>query len=102
MPLISVFVSHKSFEEARKITDHLLKQRLIACSTTFPSRSSFWWQGKIEHQEEVVSILKTKQENWEKLKVEITKIHPFKVPAIIKYPVEANKVYEDWVQKEVQ
>ena len=48
----------------------------------------------------MVSLLKTKEENWEKVKAEILKIHLYKTPCILKINVEANEEYERWVREE--
>ncbi len=102
MGFIIIYVTHKNLEEAEKITSHLLQKKLIACANLFPIKSAYWWEGKIESSDEVVSILKTKKENWEKVKLEIKKVHPYKVPCIMKIDVEANKDYEDWINSEAE
>ena len=101
MGFIIIYVTHSNIEEARKIAEHLLKKRLIACVNYFPISSSFWWKGKIDDSQEIVSLLKTKSENWEKVKSEVKKLHPYETPCIIKFNVESNKDYEHWVNAEV-
>ncbi len=100
MSFIAIYVTHKNMEEAEKISSHLLQQKSIACVNFFPIKSSYWWKGNIESSEEIVSLLKTKNENWEKVKNEIIKIHPYETPCIIKMSVEANNEYESWINKE--
>ena len=82
--------------------DILLKKRLIACVNFFPIESSYWWKGKIENSDEIVSIVKTKKENWNKLKREVEKIHPYEIPCIMKFDVEANEDYEKWINEETK
>jgi len=60
----------------------------------------YWWKGKIEDSKEVVSILKTKKENWKSVKSEVEKVHPYDVPCIIKLNVEANESYDSWINSE--
>jgi uncharacterized protein involved in tolerance to divalent cations len=50
--------------------------------------------------DEIVSLLKTSAKNWDKLKKEIEKIHPYETPCIMKFSVEANDAYEQWVEAE--
>ena len=95
--MLLLYVTHKNKTEAKKIVDYLLKQKLIACANYIPIESSYWWKGKIENSNEIVTLLKTKEENFEKLKQEIKKIHPYDVPCIIKLNAEANKDYEEWI-----
>jgi len=87
-------------EEAEKIAKHLLQQKMIACVNYFPIKSSYWRKWNIESSEEIVSLLKTKSNNWEKVKKEIETIHPYETPCIIKINVEANDKYESWIINE--
>lgn len=87
-------------EEAEKISTHLLQEKMIACVNFFPIKSSYRWKGNIESSDEIVSLLKTKSENWEKVRDEIKKIHQYETPCIIKMSVEANDEYESWIKKE--
>jgi periplasmic divalent cation tolerance protein len=102
MPFIFVYVTNPDEKVAKRIAIHLLKRRLIACANIFPVDSAYWWKGKIEDEEEYVLIAKTKKGNWEKVKREIKKIHPYSVPCITRINVEANKEYEKWLRKEVK
>lgn len=103
MSFIFVYITNPDKKTAKKIGLYLLKKRLIACANIFPmEHSDYWWKGKIEKTKEFVLIVKTKKENWEKVKTEIKKIHPYSVPCITKIDVEANKEYEDWLKKEVK
>jgi len=95
-----IYITHANLEEARKVTSHLLEKKLIACANLFPIESSYWWQGQIANENEVVAIVKTRSQNWEKVKSEVKKIHPYKVPCIIKIEVEANEDYEAWIDSE--
>lgn len=102
MTFILIYVTHKNLDSAQKIAAHLLQKKLIACANFFPIESSYWWKGKIENSEEIVSLLKTKKENWEKVESEIKKIHPYETPCIMKMNVEANEDYESWVNSETK
>jgi periplasmic divalent cation tolerance protein len=100
MGFIAIYVAHKDMNEAKKIAEHLIKNKFIACVNYFPMKSSNWWKGNIEDSEEIVTILKTKKENWEKVKSEIKNIHSYETPCIMKFDVEANEDYESWIKSE--
>lgn len=102
MSFIFVYVTNPNKKEAKKIAFHLLKKRLIACANIFPINSSFLWKGKIENINEVVLIVKTRKENFNKIKNEINKIHSYKTPCIIKFNVESNEDYEKWLKEEIK
>ena len=100
MSFILIYVTHKNQEQAKKIALHLLERKLIACANFFPISSSYWWNEKIEHSSEIVSLLKTKTEHWEKVRLEIEHLHPYETPCIIKMNVDANEKYETWINDE--
>lgn len=89
-------------EEARKISMHLVKNRLAACTNMFPIRSMYWWKDKIEETEEYAVIAKTIDENYEKIKKEIKKIHSYEVPCIMKINADVNEEYGNWIKKETK
>lgn len=102
MKFILIYVTHKNIKEAKKIGNYLIKEKMIACANYFPIESSYWWKGKIENAKEIVSLLKTRKENWEKVRKEIEKIHSYEVPCIIKIEAESNKSYADWINNEIK
>ena len=101
MKFILIYTTHNTLEEAQKITDYLLKEKLIACVNFSSITSQYRWKGNIETSNETVAILKTKIENWDKVKKYIERNHPYKTACIIKLAeVEANDSYASWIQEE--
>jgi periplasmic divalent cation tolerance protein len=97
MTIISVYVTFPSMGQAKRISDHLLRGRLIACANFFPIKSVYWWEGKIEESQEVAALMKARGENWDAIKEHVRRLHPYKVPCIVRYDVAANGAYEEWV-----
>lgn len=102
MRFIIIYITYPDLKTAKKIVASLMENRLIACGNFFPIQSIYWWKGKIKNSKEVVSILKTKKENWEKVKSAVAKLHPYETPCIIKIAVSANNNYESWINKEAR
>jgi periplasmic divalent cation tolerance protein len=102
MKIIFVYTDYPDEKTAKNIGDILLKEKLIACYNLFPIKSGYFWQGKKEEGEEFVGIFKTTKENWSKLKRRIKEIHPYEIPCILKFEVEANREYYQWVKKSVR
>lgn len=102
MPFIPIYITHKNMGDAKKIALALLQKRLIACANFFQIESACRWKGKIENAREVVSIFKTKSANWEKVKAEVARMHPYELPCIMKIRAEANNGYEKWINCETQ
>lgn len=102
MSFALIYITHSSKDEARRVSQHLLQQKLVACANIFPITSAYWWHGSIQNDEEWVSIVKTTMEKYEAVKTSVEQIHPYEVPCILKITVEANAAYEQWIQDSVQ
>lgn len=99
--MVFLYVTNESVEEAKKIARHLLKKRMIGCANIFPVNAMYWWEGNIADETEVVLIAKTTKEKCQIVIDEITKIHPFDTPCIIKLDVDPNEKYLQWILSEL-
>lgn len=102
MAFIIIKITSPTINEARRISIHLLQKKLISSANFFPIKSISSWTGKIQEVEESIAFLKTREENWEKVRDEIKRIHPYKVPCITKINAEANEDYESWVNDQTR
>lgn len=100
MTFIVAYITHRNMSEAQRVCSYLLDNKIITSVNYFPIKSSFRLQGEIRNEDEIVSLVKTRKGNWNKLKKEVTRIHANDVPCIIKFEVEANKAYEEWIESE--
>ena len=96
-----LYITYKNLTEAKKISQELLKERLIACANFFPIKSMYWSEDKISENDEVVSILKTREENIEKITHLLKDIHPYETPCIIKLEATANDEFLKWIDVEL-
>lgn len=101
MEFIIVYATAPNMPVAKKIARHLLEKKIIVCANIFPVESGFLWEGKIKNVKECVMILKTLEENFEKLKTEVKAMHPYEIPCMIKIAAEPNSKYFAWVRKEL-
>ena len=92
-----VMTTEKNKNNAYKISNLLLLEKLIPCVTFKNIESHFWWGGKINKLKEVQLIFKCKKENINKVCQKIYENHSYDVPEIIWFPVSAHKNYHDWV-----
>jgi periplasmic divalent cation tolerance protein len=97
MAFIIFYVTHPSEEEARRISDAIVSARLAACANIFPIQSAYWWDGQIETGQEWVSLLKTALHLQHLLQEMIERLHPYKTPCIMRWEVNANEAYENWI-----
>jgi len=91
-----------SVEEARTIVRALVERRLIACGTIVPGALSIYrWEGAVEHEHEVLVLLKTTRERWPALVGALPLLHSYEVPELVALPVVAGlQAYLDWVSDE--
>lgn len=99
--MILIYITSPSEENAEEISEHLIKKRLIACANIFPIKSIYKWKGNIAKEKEFVIMAKTQEKNFDEVKEEVEKIHPYKIPCILKISAEANQKYSEWVQREI-
>jgi periplasmic divalent cation tolerance protein len=87
-------------EEASRIVNTLLEEKLIACSNLIdPISSFFWWKGKIEEEKEVLVIMKSHEKLFKKLSKRVTEVHSYDVPEILALPiVDGSSSYLDWLK----
>jgi periplasmic divalent cation tolerance protein len=99
---VVVFITTPNKKEAEKISKVLLKKRITACVNIIDNiESHFWWEGKIQKENECLLIAKTLNRGMKKLIKLVTSIHPYKVPEIIALPIKSGyKTYLEWIEKE--
>lgn len=96
------FLTCANNREADKISKTLLEKRLIACSKRFPVNSSFWWKNHIDNTKEVVVILESLEENFEKIEKEIKRTSSYEVPMF--FSIKASKTTQEikkWLKEEI-
>ncbi len=84
-------------ENASKLAELLLREKLIPCVTFKNIESHFWWKGNINQSKEVQLIIKCKKENVNNVCNKIAEWHSYEIPEIIYFRVSANKNYHDWI-----
>ena len=90
-------------KETDKITRSLLEKRLIVCAKSMPVSSSFLWKGKINSSDEILLIMDSVEENFEKINKEIRRIHSYKTFVLTSLEVnKTTKEVEDWIREELR
>ena len=99
---IIVFITAPNEKEAASISRTIVEERLVACVNIIPSvRSIYRWQGRVEDEQEVLMVEKTKKSLFERLQERVNELHSYEVPEIIGLPlVEGSKEYLDWLGQE--
>lgn len=101
--MILIYTVCQNKNEAKKIASMLVKLKLIACANLWPIESIYQWNGRIVNSKEIVLILKTRKNYYNKIESIIKKIHSYDTPCILKIDVaKANHQYLDWLMKETR
>ncbi len=96
---VQVLTTVCSEEEARRICDALVENRLAACvQVAGPVSSTYRWQGKLEHEREWQCLAKTEARLYKEVEAAIRRAHSYDEPEILALPVLAgSRGYLDWV-----
>ena len=89
-----------SVEVAEKIAEILVESKLAACvSISSPIRSIYSWEGKINRDNEVLMIAKTRADLFGEEFIQAVKSnHPYQVPEIISLPIlDGSADYLEWI-----
>lgn len=86
-------------EEAGKIADALVAEKICACVQVMPITSTYMWKGKIERETEHLLLAKTRAENYGKVEDKIKELHSYDCPEVIALPIkEGSEDYLKWVK----
>ncbi len=102
MAFLIFYVTHPDEATARHISDQLVQERWVACANLFPIQSAYWWEGKVQHDAEWVSVVKTSLALEKLLETEIIRLHPYNTPCIMRFEARANAAYEKWIEESVR
>jgi periplasmic divalent cation tolerance protein len=86
---------------AQKLARELVASRLAACVNILPGVESLYrWQGNIEHDNEILLLIKSDTAHFGALEDTISNLHPYEVPEILAVPVEAgHEPYLEWIDQ---
>jgi periplasmic divalent cation tolerance protein len=99
-----VFVTTGSSEEAEKIAEALVQERLAACVNIVPAITSIYrWQGEVHRDSEVLLIAKSRPELFDSLAARVKELHSYEVPEVIALPiVVGSEAYLNWIDEAVK
>ena len=94
-----VLVTTSSAEEASRIGDVLVSERLAACVNIVPGIESIYrWEGKVTRDHESLMIIKTTAERYEDLERRIKELHSYSTPEVIALKIErGSEQYLNWL-----
>jgi periplasmic divalent cation tolerance protein len=100
---IVVLMTAANREEAGRIAEMLVSERLAACVQVLHEiQSVYHWQGEVARDSEVLLLAKTTLDRFDELDRAVREIHSYQTPEIVALPVTAiSEPYLTWLQEEV-
>ncbi len=98
-----IYITAGSKEEADKLSRGLVEEKLAFCVNTVPGiQSTYQWEGKIHVDDEILLIVKTRQDRYETLERWVKQNHSYDIPEIISLPIQKGlpeylQAIDDWV-----
>ena len=98
-----IYITAGSKEEAENLSRGLVEEKLAFCVNTVPGvTSTYHWEGKIHVDNEILLIVKTRQDRYEALEQWVKNNHSYDVPEIVSLPIQKGlseylNAIDDWV-----
>ena len=98
---IVVLMTAASFEEAARIAEALINEKLAACVQVLPEMQSIYsWKDEVQREREVLMIAKTVRTNFAALERQVRALHSYETPEIVALPIVAGSDrYLEWLFK---
>jgi uncharacterized protein involved in tolerance to divalent cations len=74
---VELFLTCGSWQEAERIAEALLQQKLVACVEFIEIRSKYWWQGNLEEGTEVKLIMHSVGELFDHVEATVKPLHSY-------------------------
>ena len=98
---IEIQITCGSPGEADRIADALVEHRFAACIQQIPIRSTYRWEGAVQHDDEILLLVKTTAARFDDVDAIVRELHSYDVPAITAVPiVRGSEDYLAWIDAE--
>ncbi len=84
--------------DADQLAKLLVSEKLAACVQVLPITSYYAWEDALQHDSELLLLIKTRSELYHQVEAAILKHHSYEVPEIIQLPIsEEHPSYLQWM-----
>jgi periplasmic divalent cation tolerance protein len=100
--ILSLTTTVGSLDDARRLAQGLLEQRLAACVQLDPiAQSHYRWEGRLCADPEVRLTVKSRPQHLAALQAFFADHHPYEVPQLLWQTLSGGDAYAAWVSSEV-
>ena len=100
---VLIITSVGSADEADRIANALVFERLAACVQILPVTSVYRWHGKVERAGELALHIKTTAAQARAIEARLTALHSYELPEFIVLPIVAGSAaYVAWLDEGAQ
>jgi len=94
-----IFVTAPNEDEARRIAEAVVNERLAACVNIINGVESIYrWQGEIERDRELLLIIKSRDGCYADLERRVKELHSYTTPEVIAFRIERGSAsYLEWI-----
>lgn len=75
--MIILFLTCANADEGKTISKALLESKLVACVRQSSINSSYWWDNKIQNDDEVLLMIESAEEKFDEIEAVVTKLHSY-------------------------
>jgi len=95
--------TYPNLRDSKKLAKILLEKKLAACVQFSKIESSYFWEGKIVADKEILVSIKTKADFYLKIEEIIQKNHSYKIPQILGITIDkASPSYLNWIESNLE
>lgn len=100
---IIVFMTAANIDEASRIAELVIQNKLAACVQILPEMQSVYrWKGQIEKQPEILIIAKTVNSKFAELETRVRAMHSYETPEIVAASLTSGSTpYLEWLSASV-
>jgi len=104
MKPILVYITAPDEKDAEMISTALVKRKIAFCTNIVPGmHSQYFWKGSLQHDKEVILIVKTFDKKFKQIEKVVKKMHCYETPCIMAIPIiKISKEYLQWAKKQSQ
>jgi len=89
-----------SQQEANRLSELLVREKLAACVQSLPITSTYTWKGELVKDSEWLLLIKTRSNKYKEIEALLLTHHSYDIPEIVLLPVDAGySGYLSWIDE---